>query len=84
MLDHTGPQVTEAMERETKDKEKLLYNSQDKQFAELEKISKVIKSNPIGKAQMLTPSCCLHFKVLGLKKYSRHNMKVYLTNLSPT
>lgn len=60
-----------------------LYNSQDKQIAELERISKVIKSNLIGKAQMLAPSHYIHLKVLGLKKYNRHNIRAYLTNISP-
>ena len=44
-----------------------LYNSQDQQSVELEKIPKVIKSNPIGKAQMLAPSHCIHHEVLGLR-----------------
>lgn len=61
-----------------------LYNSQDKQTAEMGGISKVIKSNPIGKAQMLAPSLCIQLKVLGLKKHNRRNVKVYLTNISPT
>lgn len=61
-----------------------LYDPQDKQTAELERISKIIKSNPIGKAQMLAPSLCIHLKVLDLKKHNTHNIKVYLRNISPT